>query len=440
LVLGIGGHIKKFPDNQMTDYKLRNYATGRIFEDTGWLLSDPLYDKPSLIRSIYSDKQLDVSNEKAGFYKFANWLPINRFLENSSSPVTYKAEELGDKLGLSNLWVTFNGYWPEKGAEMSTCSFKETEAFSVCGRMLASQKGVMVVASAGNTARAFAKVCSDNRIPLLLVVPFENIDALWFNKEIDSCVKLISTPTGTDYFDAIDLAAKICKSEMFYEEGGAKNVARRDGMGTTVLSATTTIGRIPEYYFQSIGSGTGSIAAWEANLRLIEDGRFGNNKMVLLPSQNYPFTPMHDAWKAHSRQLLPFDDNLEREKALKIAAKVLSNRRPPYSLPGGLYDALKDTGGDIEIVDNSELGLACKLFEDIEGIDIHPAAGVALAGMVKSVESGKAKKDSLIMLNITGGGERRFKQENEIKFLKPSLIIDNNIEISDIIKFAESLF
>jgi cysteate synthase len=211
-------------------------------------------------------------------------------------------------------------------------------------------------------------------------------------------------------------------------------------MGTTVLSATTTIGRIPEYYFQSIGSGTGSIAAWEANLRLIEDGRFGNNKMVLLPSQNYPFTPMHDAWKAHSRQLLPFDDNLEREKALKIAAKVLSNRRPPYSLPGGLYDALKDTGGDIEIVDNSELGLACKLFEDIEGIDIHPAAGVALAGMVKSVESGKAKKDSLIMLNITGGGERRFKQENEIKFLKPSLIIDNNIEISDIIKFAESLF
>ena len=440
MVLGIGGHIKKFPDNQMTDYKLRNYATGRIFEDTGWLLSDPLYDKPSLIRSIYSDKQLDVSNEKAGFYKFANWLPINRFLENSSAPVTYKAEELGDKLGLSNLWVTFNGYWPEKGAEMSTCSFKETEAFSVCGRMVASQKGVMVVASAGNTARAFAKVCSDNRIPLLLVVPFENIDALWFNKEIGSCVKLISTPEGTDYFDAIDLAAKICKSEMFYEEGGAKNVARRDGMGTTVLSAATSIGRIPEYYFQSIGSGTGTIAAWEANLRLIEDGRFGNNKMVLLPSQNYPFTPMHDAWKAHSRQLLPFDDNLEREKALKIAAKVLSNRRPPYSLPGGLYDALKDTGGDIEIVDNSELGLACKLFEDIEGIDIHPAAGVALAGMVKSVESGKAKKDSLIMLNITGGGERRFKKENEIKFLKPSVIIDNNIETSDIIKLAESLF
>lgn len=424
----------------MTSYKLSNCSTGRVFEDSGWLLTDPFYGKPSLIRSIYEVKQPNFKDEKSGFYRFADWLPICRELGGSSSPITYKANMLGESLGLSNLWVTFNGYWPERGARMSTCSFKETEAYSVCGRMGSAQKGVMVVASAGNTARAFAKVCSDNDIPLLLVVPEENCDALWFSSEIASCVKLISTPRGSDYFDAIDLAAKICMSEMFYEEGGAKNVARRDGMGTTVLSAASAIGKIPEYYFQSIGSGTGTIAAWEANLRLIEDGRYGDRKMVLLPSQNYPFTPMYDAWRAGSRALLPFDDNLEREKALKIKAKVLSNRRPPYSIPGGLYDALKDTGGDIEIVDNMELEAACRTFEEIEGIDIHPAAGVALAGMMKSIESGKAGKDSLLMLNITGGGEKRFKKENRIHFLKPSLILNNDRDLKEIIRSAESLF
>jgi cysteate synthase len=323
---------------------------------------------------------------------------------------------------------------------MVTCSFKETEAFSVCARMNLSANGVMVVASAGNTARAFAKVCSDNGISLLLVVPEENLNALWFNSDILPCVKLISTPKGSDYFDAIDLAAKICKSDKFYEEGGAKNVARRDGMGTTVLSAATTIGKIPDYYFQSIGSGTGAIAAWEANLRLIADGRFGTNKMVLLPSQNYPFTPMYDAWKAHSRALLPFDDNIERLKALEITAKVLSNRRPPFSIPGGLYDAMIDAGGDIEIVDNMELAASCRLFEEIEGIDIHPAAGVALSGMIKSIDSGKANRDSLLMLNITGGGELRFKKENNIKYLQPNMILDNNLEVLEIIKNAESLF
>lgn len=424
----------------MTDYKLKNIATGEQFTDTGWLLTDPSYDKPSLLRAEYDKPQIEFKDDSFGFYKYADWLPVNRFLKNSAPPVTYKSEKLAEILHLKNLYITFNGYWPEKGANMTTCSFKETEAYSVCARLEKDSKGVMVVASAGNTARAFAKVCSDNDIPLLIVVPEDNLDALWFSEPVAGCVKLISTPSGTDYFDAIDLASKICKSEKFFEEGGAKNVARRDGMGTTVLSAAATIGKIPDYYFQAIGSGTGTIAAWEANLRLIADGRFGTNKMVLIPAQNYPFTPMYDAWKNGSRDLLPADDGKSRELALQITAKVLSNRRPPYGVAGGLFDALTDSMGDVEIADNGELERACELFERTEGIDIHPAAGIALAGMIKSINSGKVNRDKILMLNITGGGEKLFKSLNKVTYLKPDFIIDNNSDINHIIEKAESLF
>lgn len=424
----------------MTKYKLQNYANGNIFEDSGWLLADPDYPKPSLVRAIYENKKLDLKADSLGIYRYAEWLPINKFLKNSSSTVTYKSTKLAAKLKLSNLYISFSGYWPKIGAEMSTCSFKETEAYTVCARLTDKQKGVMVVASVGNTARAFAKVCSDNNIPLLLIVPYDNLNALWFKDQIQDCVKLICTPPETDYYDAIDLSGKICKSDLFFEEGGAKNVARRDGMGTTVLSAVTTINRIPDYYFQAIGSGTGTIAAWEANLRVIEDGRYGNNKMVLLPSQNSPFTPMYDAWKAGSREIIIQDENLARENALKIAAKVLSNRRPPYSVPGGLYDALKDTSGDIESVTNIELNKACAMFEELEGIDIHPAAGVALAGMIKSLESHKADRDAVLMLNITGGGERALKTEIKPYYLRPNLILSNKLAEEAIIKQAEFLF
>ncbi|NTV18164.1 MAG: cysteate synthase [Bacteroidales bacterium] len=424
----------------MTKYKLQNIATGDIFDDTGWLLSDPNYSKPSLIRAVYNNKQLNLKDDSHGFYKFSDWLPISRQLANSSFPVTYKSEKLAKVLDLENLYITFSGYWPEIGAKMDTCSFKETEAYSVCARLKPEQKGVIVVASAGNTSRAFAKVCSENNIPLLIVVPEDNLDALWFDTPINNCVKLISTPTGSDYYDAIDLANKICLSGMFFEEGGAKNVARRDGMGTTVLSAATTIGRIPDYYFQAIGSGTGTIAAWEANLRLIEDGRYGNHKMTLVPSQNIPFTPMYDAWKVSSRDLLPADEDESRQKALLIAAKVLSNRRPPYSVPGGLFDALSDTNGDIEIADNGELEKACTLFEQTEGIDIHPAAGIALSGMIKSINSGKVEREKILMLNITGGGEKRFRSENKLYYLKPDAIISSQSDTKEIIKKAEELF
>ncbi|MHC1778709.1 MAG: cysteate synthase [Bacteroidales bacterium] len=423
-----------------TKYKLQNYSNGNVFEDTGWLLNDPEYNGSSLIKAIYDKKELNVGDESLGIYKFADWLPVNRFLKNSSPTVTYKSTKLAGLLNLPNLYISFSGYWPEIGAGMTTCSFKETEAYSVCARMFPGQQGVMVVASAGNTARAFAKVCSENNIPLLLVVPEDNLDALWFRETINDNVKLVCTPTGSDYFDAIDLSNKICTSPMFFEEGGAKNVARRDGMGTTVLSATTFIGRIPDYYFQAIGSGTGTIAAWEANLRLIADGRFGLGKMVLLPSQNSPFTPMYDSWKAGRRDIIFNDENEARENALKIEAKVLSNRRPPYSVPGGLFDALSDSNGDIESVTNSELSAACLFFENEEGIDIHPAAGVALAGMTKSVESGKVNRESVLMLNITGGGEKRLKSEIKPHYMKPNLIIDNSNDIITIVKKTESLF
>jgi cysteate synthase len=424
----------------MTNYKLRNFADGHLFDDSGWLLSDPSYDKPSLVRAIYEKTKINIGENSLGIYKYADWLPVNRFLKGSSATVTYKSKNLASRLGLKNLLISFSGYWPEIGANMTTCSFKETEAYSVCARLNPNHNGIMVVASAGNTARAFAKVCSENNIPLLLVVPEDNLDALWFEKMPSDCVKLVCTPKGTDYFDAIDLSNKICKSPIFFEEGGARNVARRDGMATTVLSAAAFAGEIPDYYFQAIGSGTGTIAAWEANLRLIEDGRFGNKKMVLLPSQNEPFTPMYDAWHDGTREITYKSDDEARENALKIAAKVLSNRKPPYGVPGGLFDALKDTGGSIEKATNGEMEYSMKLFEECEGIDIHPAAGIAVAGMIKSIESGRACRDSILMLNITGGGEKRFMNEHKPVYLKPNKIISNRTDISEILTEIESLF
>lgn len=422
-----------------TKYHLKSLVTGDTTADKGWILEMP-GKAAGLIRAEYEKKQLEVKSNDYGIYKFADWLPIKRSLQGSSAPVTYKSEGLAKELGLSNLYITFSGYWPEKGAMMSTCSFKETEAYSVCGRLNSSAGKILVVASAGNTSRSFARVCSDNNIPLLLCVPEDNIGALWFDREINDNVKLIVSKKGSDYFDAIHLSNLACKNERFIPEGGAKNVARRDGMGTTVLSAVTTIGRIPDYYFQAVGSGTGAIAAWEANLRLIEDGRFGKNKMKLMVSQNYPFTPIYDAWKAGSREILAMDDDIARKQVAEINAKVLSNRKPPYSLIGGLFDAMTDSGGDVLVSNNEEAIIADDLFRKTEGIDLHPAAAVATATLLQTVRQKMVKKDDLIMLNITGGGEERFKHDKELHYLQPSLVFGIDPDPEEVKKKIDDLF
>ena len=420
--------------SEKTSYVLQSLVTGQTFQDPGWMLEAPGVAAPGLIRAIYEKKQLKVKDNRYGLYKYSDWLPFRRFLEGSSAPVTYRSQGLARELGLTDLFITFSGYWPERGAMMRTCSFKETEAYSVCARLDPDSGKVLVVASAGNTARSFARVCSDNDIPLLLCVSEDNLDALWFDEPLRQHVRLIASRAGSDYYDAIHLSNIACNHPRFIAEGGARNVARRDGMGTTVLSAVECIGRIPDYYFQAVGSGTGAIAAWEANLRLMEDGRYGQHKMKLMVSQNAPFAPMAEAWKAASRDLFPMDEDLARRQVEVIRAKVLSNRKPPYSIAGGLYDALVDSQGDVLVATNEEALAAGRLFEETEGIDLHPAAAVATASLVQAVNDRRIDPHAVIMLNITGGGEERFKRENRLYYLKPSLVFDIHPDEEEVLK------
>jgi cysteate synthase len=176
-----------------------------------------------------------------------------------------------------------------------------------------------------------------------------------------------------------------------------------------VLCAVEAAGEIPDHYFQAVGSGTGAIAAWEMNLRLLEDGRFGSRKMKLHLSQNAPFTPMTDAWEAGSRALAAESIPEARSRSQAMRAQVLGNRNPPYSITGGLYDALCDTDGFMYRVTNEEARSAGILFEESEGCDIDPAAEVAVASLLDAARGGRIRPQDAVLLNITGGGRRRLQ-------------------------------
>ena len=76
-------------------------------------MDDKQCDKPSMVRPIYEKKQLEVKEGAClGLYRYADWLPIKTMLHNPSEPVTYKSEALAKRLGLNNLFITFNGWCP----------------------------------------------------------------------------------------------------------------------------------------------------------------------------------------------------------------------------------------------------------------------------------------------------------------------------------------
>jgi len=415
-----------------TSYKLLNVKNGRTFQDRGWTLADPDASEPALVRAVYENALFTPREDLDGIYRYANWMPIKRTLKHSCAPVTYKSKGLAKLLDLENLYITFSGYNPKIGAKMNTCSFKETEAFSVCARMDKGEKRTLVVQSAGNTARAFAQVCSDNEIPVVICIPEDSKHDLWFHKKLNKCVKLIAVPHGCDYYDAIALGEKLACDSQFFLEGGAKNIARRDGMGTTVLSCVEKTGKIPDAYFQAVGSGTGAIAAWENAERLAADGRFGKNNMRVYVSQNSPFTLMYDSWKAGSREMVPLSAEEGRRQAEVILAKVLSNRKPPYSIAGGLYDVLKNSNGDMFCATNDDIMYWLLRFRNCEGYDLLPASCTAVAALAQAVKEGKVGRDECIMLNCTGGGTLASMAKGYV-LKEPDLILSPDLSSDEII-------
>ncbi len=411
----------------MNDYSLRCVECGKVFEDSqeGFLLSCDEEHGPSLLQADYSVMDFNLDDDYDGVYRFREWLPIRRCFERSPHTVILQSEELSESLGLNNLHFAFNGYWPEKGGNMLTASFKELEAAAVLARIPEGEQRVMVVASAGNTGRAFLEYASYTNSCVMVVVPEFALPRIWGSCPKSDCCKLVVL-RDADYFDAIELSDMIAALPGFYAEGGAKNVARRDGMGTVILAAAAELERIPDHYFQAVGSGTGAIATWEMSWRLTADGRYGQRIPRLHLSQNTPFTIIADAWRNQQRELPEVPVEEARDKAKAVYATVLSNRKPPYSLSGGLFDAMSDAHGIMYAVSEEEARAVGQRFQAAEGIDLDPAAEVALASLFKAVAAKTVNPDDCILVNLTGGGAKRLASEKKQVPFAPDIVFSKD--------------
>ncbi|MDO9549538.1 MAG: cysteate synthase [Methanoregula sp.] len=415
----------------MGNYQIQCTACGQLYPDTG---SNECPDRhAALQRTVYAAQHLHCADQP-GMLRFYDWLPIHNEPTVTAGPITYKSEVLARELGLSNLYVTFNGFWPEKWAAIKTCSFKELEAVPTMQRATEKKSGILVVASAGNTGRAFAQVAAEMNTPVVVVIPKKSLPRIWTTIQTD---KVLLITVDGDYSDAISTSIDIANLPHLTAEGGAKNCARRDGMGTVMLDAATTIGRIPDYYVQAVGSGTGAIAAWEAAQRLVSDGRFGHHLPRMILSQNLPFVPMANAWKVRRREIDPVTDMTDATQAIsQVYADVLTNRNPPYGITGGLFDCLTETGGEISVVSNDEAQAAQRLFEECEGIDLDPAAGVTVASLITAAQEGLIDPRKDVMMNITGGGYKRVQEAYDLVPVHAALATDRTINMDQIARFV----
>lgn len=214
---------------------------GRGQADDGLVLYCPYCAESSLLRTRYMLGRPNFGQHSSGMFRYADWLPVRREIPGSCRPLVYRSEGLAARLGLTDLWIAFSGYWPERGCHMVSSSFKELEAYCVLARTPVSA-GIMVVASAGNTAAAF--LAAGRRAPgtaCALVVPERTLPDLATVAAIagpsSGNTQVIALRDGT-YNDAIRLSRDlVAECPSAFAEGGVRNVARRDGLAVVALTA-----------------------------------------------------------------------------------------------------------------------------------------------------------------------------------------------------------
>ena len=410
-------------------YKLRCLDTGDLIEDAYTLK----YTDNALLQAKFNGP-IEVKPLE-GVWKYLDWIPTSTSNEYVAGTTTYKAEALGEALGMSNLWVTFHGYWPEKGGMCPTGSFKDMEAVPTIQRLHDHGCTGLICASAGNTARGFTHFCGLAGMPLIVVVGKDHGHRIWtkVGHPTDS-VKVVVVEDG-DYYDAKNVAKAIAKKLTGWQmEGSVHNVARRDGIGSLILDAAFTIGAMPEHYFQGIGGGPGPIGVHEMAERLIESGQFEGPAPRQHLSQNIEHSPIHNAWQAKRDHLI--DEDFPPHD-VEVYSDYLMNKGPAYHQVGGVHDILKASNGQTYIVEKETAVAAKALFESIEGIDIMTPGAVAMASLQQALASGEIDPDACTVLNISGGGIERLKQDHATETVEPWLRVTKENGVAMIIEALE---
>jgi len=422
------------------NYKLRclHPACGILYDDDsdfrlqcdGEIAGD---HGPALLQPVYENKRLYIRTELPGIFQYADWLPVGfHYIDPADNelgkPFAYKSQGLAKRLGLAELYIAFSGYWPEKGVNLLTRTFKEFECPASIVRFLLSDRGdgllPFIVPSAGNTANGYNLITHLTGLPIYIVIPEAGLDKLLLPFETQPFVIMVRG----DYSDAIDIAEQIAERTGLRREGGVRNVARRSGMSTVMLNAVVNpeqgTGTLFNHYFQAVGSGVGAIAAWEAVQLLLEDGRYGDTVTKIHMAQNIPYTPISDAWELGEGNLAQISEQEAKDRIYAVTSDVLTNRYPPYSIVGGDFDVLTASRGAAWKVSNYQVFHAARMFREAEGIDIGPAAAVAVDALRQAILVGQVESDERILLHITGGGKEIQYSKGPVYQVKPNVIVN----------------
>jgi threonine synthase len=374
---------------------------------------DVHYDYPTLTKDSFT-------NREQTYWRYFELLPIieksNIVSINAGMTPLVKAEKLGEKIGLNNLYIKNDSVNP-------TFSFKDRPAGIAVSK--AKEFGLTSVgcASTGNLASATAAHAAKANMPCYIFAP-SDIEHAKIAQSLSYGAEYIAVD-GT-YDDANRIAAQVGDSKGI----GVVNINMRsyyvEGSKTLAYEVAEQLDwKVPDQLIVPTGSGAmlNAICKGFEELETVSLVN-GTSSMHMNCAQPHGCAPIVDAFKNKSNDVIPVENPDTVAKSLAIGD------------PGdGRYvlKRLKQFNGIAEESNNKEILDAILLLAKTEGIFTEPAGGVSVAVLKKMVEDGKIDKNETTVCYVTGNGLKATESIMEV-LSKPQVMQADIAKISAVVK------
>ena len=345
---------------------------------------DVKYDFPSVSKDTFSGR------EKT-YWRYFELLPIEQksnivSIDAGMTPLT-KAEKLGEKLGLKNLYIKNDSVNP-------TFSFKDRPAGIAVSKAKEFGMSSVGCASTGNLASATAAHAAKGGFPCHIFAP-SDIEMAKIAQALSYGANYIAVD-GT-YDDANRIAAQIGDSKGI----GIVNINMRsyyvEGSKTLAYEVAEQLDwNVPDQLIVPVGSGAMLNAICKGfeelqSVSLLDDV----SRMHMIAAQPHGCAPVVDAFKNNSNEVIPVEQPNTVAKSLAIGdpgdGRYVLKRLQQYN-------GFAEESNDKEILD------AILLLAKTEGIFTEPAGGVSVAVLQKMVEQGKIDANDKVVCYVTGNG------------------------------------
>ncbi len=374
---------------------------------------DVHYDFPTISKDQF------LTREKT-YWRYFEMLPIEDksnivSIDAGMTPLT-KAENLGKKLGLNNLYIKNDSVNP-------TFSFKDRPAGVAVSK--AKEFGLKAVgcASTGNLASAVAAHAAKGGFPCHIFAP-SDIELAKITQALSYGANFIAVD-GT-YDDANRIASQIGDQKGI----GVANINMRsyyvEGSKTLAYEVAEQLNwQVPDHLIVPVGSGAMLNSICKGFEELQQVSLIGDvSGMHMIAAQPTGCAPVVDAFKKNSSDVIPVEIPDTIAKSLAIGD------------PGdGRYvlKRLQQYNGFAEETNNKEILDAILLLAKTEGIFTEPAGGVSVSILKKMVDDGKIDRNDTTICYVTGNGLKATESIMEV-LQKPEVMQADVAKISAVVR------